>query len=236
MPDIKKEEKVPYVDPNKFDLRTHDFNARGLLRGKNAYRLHVVNGIQMFERPVNSGNLFYENNEEAGRVEYIRSDKNNKVIGKKFLNDAKHVAYKAPISGAEKLEMELAASQIKAEALQKELDAIKREQAEKESGMSKHVVGDETHYVDNASPLANAVEGADTQKGVSRSVKDSAVKETVPAQPHKGPTPDVVHAERAAEEVSKTPASGPGSGPTPDNEKARMAREAAKAKAKDELL
>ena len=53
------------MDPNKFDLRTHLFDNQGRLVKKNHYVLRVINGVSYYERPVNSGNLWFENNQPA---------------------------------------------------------------------------------------------------------------------------------------------------------------------------
>ena len=50
----------------------------------------------MYERPVNSGNLFYENNQPAGRVEVTR-DAKGRIVGKEFDFTAKHKEFRTPL-------------------------------------------------------------------------------------------------------------------------------------------
>lgn len=130
MPEVIKkqtqQEKERVTDPNKFDLRTHDFNARGQKVGANAYRLWSKDGVGYFERPVNSGNLFYENNEHAGRLTVTRDSK-GRITGKKFLPEEQHTQYAAPLEGTEKLEHDLLAAKRANEQLVAELAAIHAE-------------------------------------------------------------------------------------------------------------
>lgn len=109
-----------------FDLRTHIFDKRGRLTGKNPYRLHVRNGERLFERPVGSGNLWYENGDPAGRVEVtISADARTQT--KKFHIGAEHKAYTAPLTGAEKLHFEHEELKAKTAAMEAELAAIRAE-------------------------------------------------------------------------------------------------------------
>lgn len=121
--------KARVVNPNEFDLRTHHFDGRGRLKGKNPYRAHIQNGIVYYERPVGSGNLFYENNEPAGRVEFLEAkDVRGKIIKKKsFDHEAAHKDYTAPLQGAEKMHFELANTKAENAAILAELEAIKAE-------------------------------------------------------------------------------------------------------------
>lgn len=118
------------MDQPKFDLNTHSWDNRGRLRSKNMYRAHVVNGTYLFERPVNSGNLFYENNAPAGRVE-CKYGANGAIVGKTFNEKAEHKAYEAPISGDEKLHFENKTLHDQNVKLQAELEAIRAEKAAK---------------------------------------------------------------------------------------------------------
>lgn len=111
-------------DPNKFDLVTHRWNGQGQLVHKNPYRTYIMDGRQYFERPVNSGNLWFENNQPAGRVELTFNDKGH-VATKKFAFDAEHVAYEAPLTGADKVHYELEQARSNNAALEAELAAIK---------------------------------------------------------------------------------------------------------------
>lgn len=122
------------TQPAKFDLRTHYFDRRGRLISKDPYRLHINDGVKLFERPVGSGNLFYENNEPAGRVEIELSADGLKQT-KKFNLSASHKAYVAPLTDDQKVIQENAALKAKNEALAAELAAIKAENDAKVVGM-----------------------------------------------------------------------------------------------------
>lgn len=116
---------LEYVsDPNKFDLRTHVWDTQGTLVKKNLYRAHIVDGRMLFERPVNSGNLWGENNQPAGRVD-LEFGPNGKIAKKTFDFNAEHKAYTAPLTGAEALHYQLEQEKEKSAALQRELDQIK---------------------------------------------------------------------------------------------------------------
>lgn len=110
MPNVAQAHKV-------FDLKTHTTDP---LTGKttltNPYRLRIQNAVKYFERPVGSGNLWFENDLPAGRW----------VTGK-IEADAAHVEWIAPISGAEKLQRELADARGTEAALRAELEAIRAE-------------------------------------------------------------------------------------------------------------
>lgn len=134
MPVPQSQRQEPQAPANLFDLKVQYFDGRGRLRRKNPYRLHVQNGIKYFERPVNSGNLFHENNEPAGRVEWIENAK--KELVKSFDFKAAHKAYTAPLEGAEKLHFDFIHEQEKNAALLAELEAIKAEKAALEAQMS----------------------------------------------------------------------------------------------------
>jgi hypothetical protein len=102
----------------EFDLRTHTTDQlTGVTKATNLYRLHVIDKVQLFERPVNSGNLWYRNNEPAGRL-----------VGGKQDPKAPHIEYTPPPTGAERLATELRAAQEQAEAVKRELEAIKATQ------------------------------------------------------------------------------------------------------------
>lgn len=178
---LKHNPEPRYVDPNKFDLMTHEFNARGHLKSKQVYRLHIKDGIQLYERPVGSGNLFYDNNEHAGRVE-IKLNKAGKIISKTFDREAAHKEFKVPVTGAEKLEMDLAESDAKLAAALKELEAIKAERAQKEVMASKVIAGDEV----TIKPTKNAY--SPNEQGVSRSSKDAPISAAL-TEPKSSSTP-----------------------------------------------
>ncbi len=112
-------------DPNKFDLRTHHWDGQGNLTKKNLYTCHVVNGNSFFERPIKSGNLWYENNQPAGRVTY--DDKGVKTID----TAAAHIAFVPKLEGDDALFYELEQQKNETAALKAELAAIKAETAAK---------------------------------------------------------------------------------------------------------
>lgn len=119
--------RLKYVpDPNKFDLRTHVWDSQGLLVEKNIYRSHIREGVTYFERPVNSGNLWHENNQPAGRVEYVFAP-NGKVSSKTYHIGAPHKEYTAPLTGDEKLHYELEQERERNAQLAAELAAIKKD-------------------------------------------------------------------------------------------------------------
>lgn len=124
----KQLEYVP--DPNKFDLQTHAWDAQGHLVRENPYRSYIIEGRQYFERPVNSGNLWFENNQPAGRVDLTFNDKGH-IIKKDFKFDEPHRDYVAPLNGAEKVHYELEQERSRVAALEAELASIKKEQTAK---------------------------------------------------------------------------------------------------------
>ncbi len=121
-------EQAQVTEP-KFDLKVHHFDARGRVKKKTHYRLHIHKGTSMFERPVNSGNLFYENNEPAGRVIFTRDEK-GAIIGKKYEPNATHLDFKAPLSAEEKVHFENEQMRSRIAALEAELAAV---EADKEA-------------------------------------------------------------------------------------------------------
>lgn len=136
----------------KFDIRTHRFDHRGRLKSRNLHRVHVQNGTVLYERPVNSGNLFYENNQPAGRVEVVL-DERGKIKSKKFDHSAMHKEFVAPLTGSEKLHFENQQLSAQLQAAMKELEAIKAEKA-------KNADVGTTKENSKASPLEKAVAGA----------------------------------------------------------------------------
>lgn len=120
--------KLQYVpDPNKFDMRTHVWDSQGNLVNKAPYRCYIMEGRQYFERPVNSGNLWFENNQPAGRVE-LTFGTNGKISSKRFDFEAAHKEYTAPLTGADALHYELEQAKEKNASLEAEIAQIKKEQ------------------------------------------------------------------------------------------------------------
>ncbi len=106
----------------KFDLRTHATDPVTQQTSYiNGYRLHILSGIRYFERPVNSGNLWFENNKPAGRLSYKVEDKAVKAC---VDGTAAHVAYVAPPSGAELIAGKLAQAETELAAIKAERDAL----------------------------------------------------------------------------------------------------------------
>lgn len=114
-------------DPNKFDLATHRWDSQGQLVGRNPYRKFIVGDRSYYERPVNSGNLWFENNQPAGRVEYTLNEKGHITGPKHFDPDAPHKTFTAPLQGAEKIHFELEQAHERNAALEAELAAIKKD-------------------------------------------------------------------------------------------------------------
>lgn len=102
-----------------FDLKVQHRDAKtGRVTSVNPYRLHVKGNSKTYERPVGSGNLWYENDEPANE----------------------HRAYEIPLTEDQKLASELSAkdSQLrgmeeKLNAQAKELKAIQDESKDKEA-------------------------------------------------------------------------------------------------------
>lgn len=152
------------IEEQKFNLRTHHWDARGRLKKRDNYRLHVKDGVQYFERPVNSGNLFYENNEPAGRVEYVPDEKGRKF--KKFDFEAEHKSYVAPLTGTEKLHFENQNLKDENAKLLAELEAIKQEQAAKDAAKNQKVTQQAQSNLAKAveKPQAQAKQAAPAEK------------------------------------------------------------------------
>ena len=112
---------------DKFDLRVQQWDARGRVKSVNPYRVHNQAGATYFERPVNSGNLWYEDNTPAGRVTVTRNEK-GAIISKKFDHNAPHIAYSAPLSAEEQTHYENETLKAENAKLAAELAAIRSEQ------------------------------------------------------------------------------------------------------------
>jgi hypothetical protein len=114
-------------DPNKFDLRVHTWDGQGKLVAENHYRLFNMDGRNYFERPVNSGNLWYENNEPAGRVE-LTFGPTGKISSTEFKFDAPHKEFSPALTGADKIAFELEQTRAENERLKQELEESRMEQ------------------------------------------------------------------------------------------------------------
>ena len=63
-----------------FDLRTHIRDKNGHIINVNPYRLTIVNGQRLFERPVDSGLKYYENGEPTPEtIELLKKQTESKV-------------------------------------------------------------------------------------------------------------------------------------------------------------
>lgn len=125
MQPAKRRNFDPEPDPNKFDLRTHVWDGSGNLIRTNLYTKYVIDGSAFYERPVKSGNLWYENNQPAGRMEY-----DEKGI-RKLCEGAPHKEFTPKLEGADALYAELDDVKARAEAAEAELAAIKAEREAK---------------------------------------------------------------------------------------------------------
>ena len=124
---MKPAKKIDYVpDPNKFDLVTDRWDSQGIRTISNPYRMFIQDGTKLFERPVNSGNLWYENNQPAGRVELEFNDKGH-IIKKTFKLEAEHTAFVPVLKGAEKMQFELEQQRKRSAELEAELASIRGE-------------------------------------------------------------------------------------------------------------
>lgn len=116
-------------DPHKFDLVTDRWDNQGRRTGpRNGYRKFITGAGEYYERPVNSGNLWLENNQPAGRVICEFNDKGH-IVKKEFDFTAEHLAYVPPPTGAEKIAGELAAERARSAQLEAELNAIRKERS-----------------------------------------------------------------------------------------------------------
>lgn len=116
-------------DPNKFDLRTHYWDATGKLVKRDPYVLYVRDGVQYYERPVGSGNLWFENNQPAGRMS--RKTHPDGKSHKQFDHAATHIEFTEPLSGEQEMHYELELERMQNAELKRELDAIKAEREPK---------------------------------------------------------------------------------------------------------
>lgn len=124
---IYRLEDVPQ-DPNKFDTRTHFFDNNGLLYKTNHYVCHVMDKVSYYERPVNSGNLWGENNRPAGRL-LRKFNPDTKKMEKSVDPTAEHIEMPTELSAAEQVQAELQLARETNEKLAAELAQIRKERA-----------------------------------------------------------------------------------------------------------
>lgn len=124
---MKPTKQIDYVpDPNKFDLVTDRWDAQGRKTISNPYRMFVIDGNKLFERPVNSGNLWDEANKPAGRMECVFNDQGH-IVSKELKPDAEHKAFAPVLKGAEKMHFELEQQRKRTAELEAELASIRGE-------------------------------------------------------------------------------------------------------------
>lgn len=108
--------------PTGFDLRVQvrDDKTGEVVRHQ-PYKLRIEKQTRYYERPVGSGNLFYEGGNEAGRWVKLPSGQMGPDT------TATHVQWTAPLEGAEKLFSDNEKLKQQYETLRAELEAIQRE-------------------------------------------------------------------------------------------------------------
>ena len=100
-----------------FDLVVHRRDEKtGRVTEVAPYRLYARDGIEYYERPKGSGNLFFKNNELAGRM-----------IENRVKKDAEHVEWIAPMNADQSLAHENAVQAQELAKIKAELDSMKRE-------------------------------------------------------------------------------------------------------------
>ena len=100
-----------------FDLIVHRRDEKsGRVKEIAPYRMYAKDGNEYFERPKGSGNLFFRNNEHAGRMV-------EGVVKK----DAEHIEWVVPLSADQQLAQHNAAQADELAKLRAELDSMKKE-------------------------------------------------------------------------------------------------------------
>lgn len=103
----------------QIDLTVHHRDARtGRITKVTPYKMRAVHGVQYFEYPIGSGNLWYKNGEEAGRA-----GDSGKVNPK-----AAHEVWERPLSADEKEAQKYSQLEQENKKLLLELEEVKREQ------------------------------------------------------------------------------------------------------------
>lgn len=105
-----------------FDLKVTHRNPRtGAVTKVEPYRMRTGKGGKTFERPVNSGNLWWENGEPAGRWE-----------DNKFVEGAEHVEFTMPLSKDEKIQAAFSEKDSKIAQLEQDLKNLELKSIEAE--------------------------------------------------------------------------------------------------------
>lgn len=126
------------IDPNTqaFDLVTKVYDSKTKrVIGTNNYRLRSFGrpAVDLFERPVGSGHLYYKSGEPAGQFDYDKYEELKKAkavnaVEASVVMGANHIPWEAPETGDEKMARELSTTKKRNEQLEKELAAIRAEQ------------------------------------------------------------------------------------------------------------
>lgn len=117
----------------QFDLRTHIRHPKtGVLERTNHYRLFCEGSEQFFERPKYSGNLFYMNNEPAGRIVQTKNPTTGKTRNE-IKRGEPHVDYIPPATRDQVIAKQLVQKDDEIRALQAKLAALEQEQNKAEA-------------------------------------------------------------------------------------------------------
>lgn len=115
----QKGKPVEEAKPEGFDLRTHYWDRETKkLSHINPYRMHTIEGVQYFERPAGSGNVYWKNGKPAGVLDL----KTMKVDHEKA-----HVEWVAPLTAEQKEQEEVRAVLAQNAELRRELEMIKKD-------------------------------------------------------------------------------------------------------------
>ena len=107
-------------NPKQVDIR--DPHTKQIVE-RRAYTLMVHKGVRFYEYPQGSGNLWYEPDIEAGKLPVAAG----RIVKGEITEGAPHVEWKAPVTEADIVHVELAKERQKSEAILKELEELKRE-------------------------------------------------------------------------------------------------------------
>ena len=146
----------------EFDLRVHHRHPKtGELEKADPYRLHVRGSEHFYERPVNSGNLWFKNGEPAGRVEM----RENPVTGKmlpEIIKGQPHLAYSPPPTKDQVIARQIAQKDGEIAELRRKLASLEIDQIqdEKRKEEPKIQMGGEDVSMDD---LKSAAEAEDAQ-------------------------------------------------------------------------
>lgn len=107
-------------EKKEFSVKTHYWDARTRQVAKvDTYRMHKIKGIEYWERPSGSGNLYAKDGSSLGRI----TNRSKLIIDK----EAAHIDYEPPKSDAERQSIKFQESQVKIKELEAEINAIKME-------------------------------------------------------------------------------------------------------------